>query len=78
MSDEEFQKAVMARFDHLDGRVNALHACMDEVDSTLDDIMRDQNALRTTVLESIDVARLSIERVHELNRRIIKLEHPDE
>jgi hypothetical protein len=77
VGDEEFQKAVMARFDHLDGRINALHARMDEVDSTLDDLLRDQSALRTTVYESIDVARRAIERVHEMNRRLIRLEHPD-
>ena len=67
-----------AGFAKADRRMDALNARLDDVDGTLDDLTRDQVALRTSVLESTEVARRAIDRVHEMNRRIIRLEHPDE
>jgi methyl-accepting chemotaxis protein len=45
LSDEEFQKAVMARFDTLDGRFDAVDSRMDAIDVRFDRVDRRMDAL---------------------------------
>jgi hypothetical protein len=89
VDDEEFKKAVLARLDalegavqehrvHLDRRLDAVVARIEEQDVVQDRLSESMSRLTTAVRDSLAASEQSLNAVTNLGRRVWRLEHPDD
>ena len=89
MDDDEFKKAVLARLDavegavhehrmHLDRRLGAVVARIEEQDVVQDRLSESMSRLTSAVRDSLAASEQSLNAVTNLGRRVWRLEHPDD
>ena len=83
MTEDEFRRAVMMRFDRIDGRMDAIHARLEESETRFDDLNRRFGAMEDRIagLEKAVAyvaknTELALDRIRLVGRRVDDLENP--
>ncbi|MEL6915955.1 MAG: hypothetical protein AAFP13_15780 [Pseudomonadota bacterium] len=76
MSDDEFQEAVMARFDRIGDRLSVIVSRLGEQDVAHDRLQDKVDRMAHAVRDALDASEQSLSAITSLSRRVQRLEHP--